>query len=131
MHTFVLTDWTTVRGGTGGATITQSESEWLDLTQYEDVIFWIDVREVAGPPVTLNIQTSPTKDDNFFNAANIYQNTGLAAGTFTAASTPTTKVLMSSATIPLARYVRWQLTSGSATFDATFRIMVSANAPGM
>jgi len=125
MHTFVLTDWITVRGSAN--TVTQSESEWLDLTQYEDVMFWIDVREVTGT-VTLNLQTSPTKDENFFQAANIYQNAALAAGTLTPANT---KVLMSAASIPLARYVRWQLTSASAPFDATFRIMVSANAPGM
>ena len=126
MHTFILQDWITVRGANN--TVTQSESEWLDLTQYEDVGFWIDVREVTGT-VTLNIQTSPTKDESFFAAANIYQNAALAASA-TPITPSTTKVLMSSATIPIARYVRWSLTSSTATFDATFRIIASANAPG-
>ncbi len=51
MHTFALTDWITVRGSNN--TVTQSESEWLDLTQYEDLTFWIDVKEVTGAAVTL------------------------------------------------------------------------------
>jgi hypothetical protein len=39
---------------------------------------------------------------------------------------------MLSATVPLARYVRWQLTvGGAASYDATFRIMVAANSPGL
>ena len=125
MHTFALTDWITVRGNNN--TITQSESEWLDLTPYEDVVFWIDVREVTGAAVTLNIQTSPTKDEAFFGAANLYQNTALAPTTTPIIS----KVTMTGATVPLSRYLRWQLTSANTPFDATFRIMVSANAPGM
>ncbi len=124
MHTFVLTDFITVRGS--GNTITQSESEWLDLTQYEDVTFWIDVKEVTGT-VTMNIQTSPTKDETFF--ANVYTNAALAAGVINPASTGG-KCLMSSASVPIARYIRWQVTSASAPFDATFRIFISANAPG-
>ena len=125
MHTFVLQDFTTIRGTNN--TVTQSESEWLDLTQYEDVFFWIDCKELTGTTVTLNIQTSPTKDDSLFT--NVYsqllttaiQNPGSTGG----------KCLMSTATIPIARYVRWQLTSTAAPFDATLRIFLSANAPGM
>jgi hypothetical protein len=125
MHTFVLCDWNTVRGSNN--TVTQSESEWLDLTQYEDLTFWIDVKEVTGAAVTLNIQTSPTKDESLFT--NISSNATLAAGIINP-SNATGKCLMSSASIPVARYVRWQLTSANEPFDATFRIFVSANAPG-
>lgn len=124
MHTFALCDWMTVRGSNN--TVTQSESEWLDLTQYEDVTFWIDCKEFTGTTVTLNIQTSPTKDESFFT--NIYSQ-ALAVGVVNPGSTGG-KCLMASASVPVARYVRWQLTSTSAPFDATFRIFISANAPG-
>lgn len=30
MHTFILQDWTTIRGG-AGISVTQHEAEWLDL----------------------------------------------------------------------------------------------------
>jgi hypothetical protein len=125
MHTFVLTDWITVRGSNN--TVNQSESEWLDMTQYEDLFFWIDVKEVTGAAVTLNIQTSPTKDEAFFTT--ISNNTTLGVNTLTPSSAQG-KCLMSSASVPVARYVRWQLTSANTPFDATFRIMISANAPG-
>ena len=125
MHTFLLCDWTTIRGNNN--TINQSESEWLDLTQYEDLFFWIEVKEVTGAAVTLNLQTSPTKDESLF--ATMSANTTLAAGTITPAS-GTGKCLMSNAAVPVARYVRWQLTSANNPFDATFRIHIQANAPG-
>jgi hypothetical protein len=122
MHTFVLSDWITVKGNANS--VIQSESDWLDLTPYEDVVFWIDCREASGTP-TLALQTSPTKDETFFGAtgASLYSAT-LASGTVVS------KVTMKDATVPIARYLRWQLSAGAA-FDATFRIMVSANAPGM
>jgi hypothetical protein len=123
MHTFVLTDWLTVRGSNN--TVTQSESEWLDLTQYEDVTFWIDIKEVTGT-VTLNLQTSPTKDEAFFQATGA----SLYSATMTAGNPVVSKVTMSGATVPLARYLRWSVTSSSAPFDATFRVFVAANAPG-
>jgi hypothetical protein len=123
MHTFILQDWLTTRGSNN--TIIQSESEWLDLTQYQDLVVWLDVREFTGTTVTLNIQTAPTKDETFFSQGTMYTTT-IAVGTAAPA-----KVLMSAATVPLARYVRWSLTSASAPFDVTFRIMISANAPGV
>ena len=123
MHSFTLQDWITIRGTNN--TVTQSESEWLDLTQYEDLVFWIDVREVFGAPVTLNIQTSPTKDEAFFGVGAMYS-AAVAVGT----AAPS-KLLMSAATVPVARYVRWSLTSASAPYDVTFRIFIAANAPGV
>lgn len=122
MHTFIMQDWITIRGAAN--TVTQSESEWLDLAQYQDVVLWIDAREFVGT-VTLNIQTAPTKDESFFSVGTVFTTT-LALG-----PTAPQKVLLSVATVPLARYLRWQLTSATNPFDATFRIMISANAPGI
>lgn len=127
MHTFILQDWTTVRGSNN--TVIQSEADWIDLTPYQDVVIWIDVREVTGT-VALQLQTSPTKDEVFFLAApggtGIYQ-----LSPVTATTQAPQKVLMSAATVPLARYLRWQLSSASTPYDVTFRIMISANAPGL
>jgi hypothetical protein len=122
VHSFVLCDWQTIRGG-NGATVTQSENEWLDLEAYQDVTLWLQVSEITGSP-TCTYQTSPTADDSLF------QSMTSSAVTMTAGTTTVTQVLMLSATVPLARFVRWQL-AGSGTWDATFRIMVAANAPGM
>jgi hypothetical protein len=118
MHSFILQDWTTIRGGSGVSTVTQQETDWLDLAAFQDVVFWIDVKETTGSP-TLYLQTAPTLDDSFFQA----MITGVA---MTAAAAPT----VLSATVPLARYLRWQIV-GTPTWDATFRIAVAANSPGM
>jgi len=125
MHGFILQDWTTIRGGGSVTTVTQQETDWLDLSPYQDVVFWIDVKEVTST-ATLYLQTSPTLDDAFFQA--------MATGvTMTAAAAPTVlSLLMASAstTVPVARYVRWQIV-GTTTWDATFRIALAANSPGM
>jgi hypothetical protein len=127
MHTFILQDWTTIRGGGSGTiTITQHEVEWLDLGDYQDVAFWIDVKEATVSPnqPTLTLQTAPTKDESFFQP----MLSGLA---LTGSGTPTVlSAFMTAVSVPLARYLRWQL-SGTATWDATFRIVVAANAPGL
>jgi hypothetical protein len=122
MHAFILQDWTTIRGGSSVTTITQGESGWLDLTPYQDLYFWLDVREASGTP-SIAFQTSPTKDDSLFTAI-------VAATTMTSSGSPAiVKAPLSSATIPVARFVRWQI-NGTPTWDATFRVIVSANSPG-
>jgi hypothetical protein len=125
MHGFILQDWTTIRGGGSVTTVTQQETDWLDLAPYQDVVFWIDVKEVTST-ATLYLQTSPTLDDSFFQS--------MAAGVArAAAAAPTVLPLLmasTSTTVPLARYVRWQIV-GTTTWDATFRIALAANSPGM
>ena len=123
MRGFILQDWTTIRGGGSVATVTQQETDYLDLAAYQDVAFWIDVKEATSAP-SLYLQTSPTLDDSFFQSM-------VAAVTMTAAAAPTVvPAFMFSALVPLARYVRWQIV-GTPTWDATFRIAVAANSPGV
>lgn len=124
MYTFVLQDWITIRAS--APQVTQAEPAWLDLEPYQDVTFWLQVTEVTGSPTpTLTYQTAPTADDSLFQAMTA---TPIALAASTTAIV--TQVLMLSASTPLARFVRWQL-NGSGLWDASFRIMVSANAPGM
>jgi hypothetical protein len=130
MDAFVLQDWVTIRGPEN-VTVTQSESEWLDLGPYEDVIFWLQLSEVTSTP-TLLYQTSPNKDEAFF-AAQTGGMTGAGIGLGSLLPTTTvvvTQVFAWSATFPLARYVRWQIIPpSSASFDVTMRILVAAVAP--
>ncbi|HTC70882.1 MAG TPA: hypothetical protein VK662_15030 [Acidothermaceae bacterium] len=105
--------------------MTQAESDYLDLSPFQDVAFWIDVREVSGTTVTLTIQTGPSLDDALFTA--------MVAGTaLSAASVPIVQTaIMTAASVPLARWVRWQLTGSGSPWDTTFRILAAANAPGL
>jgi hypothetical protein len=132
MHTFVLQDWTTVRGtsGTYGQSIVQSERDWLDLSPFQDLFAWVDVRELTGSPINLFFDTSPTEDESFF--VSMTGATGVTGGALTVSSTPAiVKLPMLTATVPLARFLRWRLTGPATTWDVTMRIVIAANSPGM
>jgi hypothetical protein len=124
VHAFVLQDWILVKGTTTTVLqVTQAEHGWLDLEEYQDVVFWLMVNEVAGTTCAISYQTSPTADETLFST--------MATVTLTAATAPVvTQVLMLAASVPLARYVRWQL-NGTGSWEASFRVMVAANSPGM
>jgi hypothetical protein len=127
MDSFVLEDWTTIRGA-ANITVTQGESSWLDLGPYEDVVFWLLCSEAGSGVPSLLYQTSPTKDEAFFAAQTLGMNGSAIA--LAASSTPIiTPVLAWSAPFPLARYVRWQILGPGSTFDVTMRIVVAAVAP--
>lgn len=121
MHTYVLQDWTTVQANV--TTITQSEAGWLDLTGYQDAVFYVEIGSATSFP-TLNLQTAPTADESLF--------VSMTSGTtMLGSSTPAVvPVFMKPSPTPIARYVRWQIT-GSPSWNATFRITVAANSPGM
>lgn len=117
MQTFILQDLSTIRGATSNP-VTQNESGWLDMTQMQDLFIWTETKEVTGT-VTLTYQTSPTKDDALF--------TQMMAGAPLALGVSITKVILTAATTPVARYVRWVLTGPASTWDATFRTYISGN----
>jgi hypothetical protein len=123
MYAHPLCDWTTINGTNATSPVTQGESEWADLEEYQDCVLWVDVRAVTGT-VTLQIETAPTKDDASFTSM-------VAPITVAAAATPTVyPALVESAAVPLARWVRWKLISSSTSWAVTMRIIASVNAPG-
>jgi hypothetical protein len=136
MHDFVLQDFTTIRGAYTVTTVTQSEHQWLDLEDYEDLVAWIDIREVSFASgystITLNLQTAPIKDEVLFTTM---PSSGLAVTSSTTLATAHIQpVIMSNTSlqVPLGRFVRWQLVTGgsSGTWDMTFRVLVCANQVG-
>ena len=137
MHTFVLQEWTTIRGASSGSglTIVQSERGWLDLSPFQDLFAWVDVREVTAGTGSLALffDTSPTEDENLFVSMTSGAS-GVTGGALVASSTPViVKLPMLTAAVPLSRFLRWRLvySSPSATWDVTMRIVVAANSPGM
>jgi hypothetical protein len=137
MHAFVLQDWITIRGGSGITQINQSEHEWHSLDGYQDLLAWIDVREITlgtGPTfIQFNLQTAPLKDEILF--VNM-ETTPLTLAAALAAPSVRKVILSNSATytVPLGKFVRWQLVTGNssptAAWDATFRILLCANPLG-
>ncbi len=124
MHSFVLQDWITIRGTTG-AVITQGESGWLDLAPYQDVSFYIDIREFSPSAGNMVFETAPIKEDVLFQAM-------LSSIAFTTAPTNPYRVPITTASCPVARYVRWKLTGPASTpWDITFRVVLAATALGL
>jgi hypothetical protein len=134
MHSFVLQDFITIRGATTQTTINQSEHEWLDLGPYEDLIAWIDVREITtggATNVQFNLQTAPVKDELLF--VNMQASPLTATGPVTGTNMVQKILLSQNPQVPVGRWVRWQLVlNGTATaaWDAVFRILLCANSVG-
>jgi hypothetical protein len=126
MHNYILQDWITIRGASS-TTVTQSESTYLDLAPYQDILFYLDCRELTGSTPTIAFQTSPTKEDFLFQAC------VAAFNLTTSPSNPYRVILNASSTpsVPLARFVRWQIAGPASTWDATFRVLVACNALGL
>lgn len=133
MHGFVLQDWTTIRGGSSISTVTQSEHQWLSLDGYQDLLAWIDIREVGLASnmsnIAFNLQTAPIRDEPLF--VTMEASPLLATQALTTPSVRKVVLAVSSTwTVPLGKFVRWQLVSNvnpNATWDTTFRILLCAN----
>jgi hypothetical protein len=129
MYCYVMQPWVTIRGQSTGVTaVTQSENCWLDLTPFQDVVAWLECKEVTGGSGTVQMayQTGPTKDESLFTPI-------VAAFNVATGVTTTTMLKDGTVTTPLCRWLRWQLAiSGSpgAVWDATFRIFIAANVVG-
>jgi hypothetical protein len=130
MDGLLLQDWVTLRGINTAVipitSITQGSENWLDIGDYEDLVFIIDVREFtnpSSPDVMLVYETSPTVQESSFRAM---------VNAFTPSlGRRVDRVFATYAGVPPARYVRWKLTStalSATTYDITFRVLVSAYA---
>ena len=129
MKGFLLQDWVTIRGASGAVSaIAQSQPFWLDLSDYRDVIAWLEVSELTidggGVNLLLNYQTAPFEDEQLFNSM---------SGPLTITTGVTVTQMLADRSPPLARYFRWKIEPSAATvavWDITFRILIAVNRPG-
>jgi hypothetical protein len=126
MHCILWTDWLTLRGGQNGS-ITQNEDGWLDMSPYQDLVTWLDVKATTpgGGTIAFDVQTSPVRDELYFLSM-----IGSSGITYTIPGPNINKLLKDTANTPLSRWLRWKITaSGVSTFpwDITFRILIAAN----
>lgn len=129
MEGYLLQDWITIKADPVTSFVAQSEEGWLDLLDYRDIVFWLEVewrnRGGAGG-VSMRYETSPTKDEALFSPM-------VAAFDLSATTTPDIKKVIEALnpTLPVCRWVRWRIeatTPGpSSEWGATFRIHCSVN----
>lgn len=115
----LIQDWLTIQNN-GASTVIQAEDQWLDMADFLDVIFYVSTQQVTGTTPTLNLKTSPSRDDALFATM---QTQVLAATT-----NYTLINRFAVATVPLSRWVRWELTG--TTISVTFRIYAAATTQG-
>lgn len=127
MENFVFQDWTIARGS-GTAPYVQEAKDWLGLSSYQDVVFYLDIRSIQLSPTTglsWNFQTAPTKDEKLFQTMTTLQISGVPT------SVRVLPVITSAggANPPLATWVRWQIVpnGGTTTWSTAFRVLVAAN----
>lgn len=116
MQTLLLQDWITLSTSLGSHT-TQGASSWLEMGAFEDVVFFLDVKQQSGVVAHLTYQTAPVPQDSAF--VPLLPSITLSTGTRADAA------LAVCATTPIARFLRWQLFCDGAT-SVTFRIWVAA-----
>jgi hypothetical protein len=126
MRTRVFQDWTTVQISTdpsgGGFTVksvTQLQEFWLDVSSFAGATFWIDVAQyttLGGQPLLLTLQTSPTLDESYFQPC-------VSPLSVVSTNAPLiVQTLRVAGTVPLARYLRWQIAPGSTDFQGTWSV---------
>jgi hypothetical protein len=130
----LLQDWLTVRGN--GNTIVQDEAYWLEVEDFQDMATHLQVATTAPGTLasTLYIQTSPTKDDAFFDASASASTPGalstFSLGTMVGVFPVSFAYWSTMASQALGRYLRWKLTFPAAATTVTFRIWVTLNRAG-
>ncbi len=111
----LMQDWTTIRlATTNTAPVTSPHPLLLDLGESDDVVLFLDVREVSGS-MTFEWQTALADDATSF----------LTYLQFTPTVSPTPRVdrlLSAYSWLPAAKYVRWRIQSAAAFGDITFRV---------
>lgn len=131
---FVVQGWRTVRVAQATTTFVQPESEWLDLSGFEDVALWLDTKSVLAPgvgvTVDLSYETAPSRDNLQFRAMGTVSTMSAAP-----ASNPvvTNVILERNPTVPLARWLRLKLAvAGTPTgrWGACFRVLATGNPIG-
>lgn len=110
----MLTDWITLKGNSSSDEVVQSMREWIDASQYADCAVYLAVRDYSGSP-TVHYETSPTEDEVFWQ--------DMDSVAVTSTTSQLTKVLYSSASVPVARYIRYKVTA-TAAWSLTFKVGV-------
>jgi hypothetical protein len=128
MFGVMLQDWLSVQGNNSTTnSFLQSEADWFDASAYQDIIFWLHCSQYlpnGAGALQVALQTSPIKNEGSFATMTTFT---LAAGV------QVTPIILATANVPLARWVRWQFTvtaPAAAIFAATFRILAAANPRG-
>lgn len=137
MKPFILQDWLTVRSSgrppvPAGPYFVQDAAGWLDLSLFQDVVVWFDLRQSTQPGVggtlTWHFETAPTKDEALFQTMALSAPFGTISTRVLSVIPITLANAISGGSVPLSTWVRWMIEpSADSPWQATFRIILAAN----
>lgn len=123
MQPIIMQDWVTIRGA-ASTTVIMSQADWIMTAPFQDIQFYLDVREASGGTINLSFETAPTRDEVLFKLM------GAAVIGITGAVTSVTSFTLANATVPVSHWTRWKLAGPAALWDVTFRVMAAGNSIG-
>jgi hypothetical protein len=135
-HSICLQPWTTVSGTSN--TVVQDEALWVDVGAAKDVAIYLEVSFATTTfHTTIQVQTSPTRDENYFfgnpnplsGAPYLMQFDSFGA-TLGLQNIAVIRFASASLTSPMSKYLRWSVTFGGANDEISFRIWLNVNAGG-
>jgi hypothetical protein len=118
MDALCLQDWITIKADPEISSLAQPSSGWLDVSLYEDLVFFLDVKEADGTP-QVTYQTAPAAEESAFLTV---ISTPVLSGPVGRADAALTIY----SPVPTAKFVRWMLSSQSPPWAITFRIWIAA-----
>jgi len=125
MQPIIMQDWITVRGTGTATSVIMSQADWIMTAPFQDISFYLDVRELTGSSLGIEYQTCPARDDVLF------QTMGAAPVTISAVGvTVTNFILSANPTAPVSHWTRWKLSGTGTPWDVTFRVMAAGNSIG-
>lgn len=116
LDALLVQDWLSLSAAAGITSITQGAERWLEVKTAADAVFYLDVRQ-PGSGITISYQTAPRREDSSFV-------TMLSVPLTSTLTTNAGSVLAAYASVPLAKYVRWQLAFTAAS-SVTFRLWMA------
>jgi hypothetical protein len=133
MRPILMQPWITISGTAPSVVSVAQDAElWVDLSDFADATFWIDVRAfsagLGSGAFMIILESSPTADETFFTPV-----TGLTP-IVAASTTPIAiKSVIAQSSTGISRFVRWRISNvgaTSGTWSVTFRIRaVPSRAP--
>jgi hypothetical protein len=107
----LVQDWVTLQLTADAA---QGADKYLDVSAYEDLVFFLEVKQILSVQLTMEYQTAPNRlSSDFVTMVSFTPVTGVR----------TDAVLASYAAVPIARYVRWYFSTGDGgNGNITFRL---------
>ncbi|NUN16391.1 MAG: hypothetical protein HUU55_22410 [Myxococcales bacterium] len=111
----IMQDWITLKGAASTDEIFQPSTDWMDAELYSEVTVLLEVKDMTSG-MGIEIQTSPALDERLFQVMTSFAPSGSGISQ--------SIVRFSTASVPLARYVRWRLRHPVGAWRITFRIVL-------